>query len=206
MLEDYVVIFIGILVKMNTRKRTKNRANGFLLHDALIIIASVYIAVMLVKTGTLAGILVSALGFEFLGSFIAGLFFTSIFTTAPAIVTLGELARINSIVPVALFGALGAVIGDLIIFRFIRDKFSEHILELVSHRSAWKRMRALFKLKLFRWASLFVGGMIIASPLPDELGISLLGFSKIKTSWFIPLSFLFNFIGILLIGAVARAI
>lgn len=202
MLEDSVVLFIGILVKMNMRKRTE----GFLLHDVLIIIASVYIAVILVKTGTLANILASTLGLEFAGSFIAGLFFTSIFTTAPAIVTFGELARINSIVPVALFGALGAVIGDLIIFRFIRDKFSEHILKLVSHRSAWKRIMALFKLKLFRWASLFVGGLIIASPLPDELGISILGFSKIKTSWFIPLSFLFNFIGIVLIGLVARAI
>lgn len=185
---------------------TKNRTNGFLLHDVLVISVSVFVAVVLVKTGALATILTSTLGLEFLGSFIAGLFFTSIFTTAPAIVTLGEMARINSMVPVALFGALGAVVGDLIIFRFIRDTFSEHVMELVSHRGAWKRVRAIFKLKLFRLASLFVGGLIIASPLPDELGISLLGFSKIKTRWFIPLSFFFNFIGILLIGAVARAI
>jgi hypothetical protein len=59
---------------------------------------------------------------------------------------------------------------------------------------------------MFRLVSLFVGGLIIASPLPDELGISVWGFSKLKTAWFIPLSFFCNFVGILLIGAVARAI
>lgn len=190
----------------DTVKSRQNPTNGFLLHDMLIIALSMYVAVVLVKTGVLSNILTSTLELEFVGSFIAGLFFTSIFTTAPAIVTLGEMARINSIVPVAIFGALGAVVGDLIIFRFVRDKFSEHVFELVSHRSMWKRMKTLFRLKLFRCASFFVGGLIIASPLPDELGISLLGFSKIKTSWFVPLSFVFNFIGIVLIGLVARTI
>ena len=51
-----------------------------------------------------------------------------------------------------------------------------------------------------------LGGIIIASPFPDELGISLLGFTKTKTNAFIPVSLVFNFIGILLIGIVARTI
>lgn len=184
----------------------QNRTNGFLLHDLLIIAVSIGIAVVLVRTETLAKILISAQGPEFLGSFIAGLFFTSIFTTAPAIVTLGEIARANTIVPVALFGALGALVGDLIIFRFIRDRFAEHVMALLRHRHIGKRVGALFRLKLFRRLSFFVGGLIIASPLPDELGIGLFGFSHMKMSWFIPLSFFFNFIGIVLIGLVARAL
>ena len=183
-----------------------SRTNGFLLHDVLIIVVSIILAVILVQTEVLAEVLAATQGSQFVGSFIAGFFFTSIFTTAPAIVTLGEIARLHAILPVAFAGAMGAVVGDLIIFRFIRDRFSEHLLELFGHRSAGKRIRALFKLKLFRWVSLFVGGLIIASPLTDELGISLFGFSKIKTSWFVPLSFAFNFAGILLIGLVARAV
>ena len=67
-------------------------------------------------------------------------------------------------------------------------------------------MKALFKFKFFRWLTWLIGGLIIASPLPDELGISLLGFSKAKTSLFIVLSFVFNFLGILFIGWVARAL
>ena len=61
----------------------------------------------------------------------------------------------------------------------------------------------LFKLRSFRWLTFFAGGFIIASPLPDELGIALLGFSKLKTSLFVPLSFTFNFLGICLIGIAA---
>lgn len=182
------------------------KTNGFLLHDIVIILISIGVAVVLVKTQALANLLASTVELEIVGSFVTGLFFTSVFTTAPAIVTLGELIRLNSILPVAFFGALGAVIGDLIIFRFMRDRFAEHVMELVSHRHIGKRMGVLFRRKLFRWLSFFVGGLIIASPLPDELGIGLFGFSRMKTMWFIPLSFVFNFLGIVLIGLVARSL
>lgn len=182
------------------------RIYNSLFHDALTILFSIGVAVLLVQSDALARILDSVQAFGWAGSFIAGLFFTSIFTTAPTIVTLGELARVYDIIPVALLAAAGAVVGDLIIFRFIRDTFSEHLLELAGHRNLGKRFIALMRMRLFRWMSLFVGGVIIASPLPDELGISLFGFSKLSTSWFIPLSFLFNFIGVIIIGLVARAI
>lgn len=184
----------------------QKHGDGFLLQDVLIIAASIGVAVLLIRTDVLVTILTSAKELEFLGSFVAGLFFTSVFTTAPAVVTLGEIARANSIVPVVLFGALGAVIGDLLIFRFVRDRFSEHLLELAGHKSIGRRTRALLKMRFFRWLSLFVGGLIIASPFPDELGIGLFGLSKMKTSWFIPLSFVFNGIGILVIGLIARAL
>jgi hypothetical protein len=182
-----------------------SRTFGFL-HDIVIVLFSIGIAILLVQSDMLGKLLVSVQNFGWLGSFIAGFFFTSVFTTAPAIVMLGEIARTHAVVPVAILGAVGAVIGDLIIFRFIRDTFSEHLLALAGHRNLGKRLRALLRMRLFRWMSFFVGGLIIASPLPDELGISLFGFSKLRTSWFIPLSFLFNFAGILLIGIAARAI
>src|SRR3989338_8437814 len=184
----------------------KNSDKIFLLQDIAIIILSIILAVILVKTDALIKILTSAKELELLGSFIAGIFFTSIFTTAPAIVTLGEIARANSILPTAIFGAIGAVVGDLIIFRFVRDRLSEHLMEIIKHQGAGKRIKLLFKLKIFRWLTFLAGGLIIASPFPDELGISLLGFSKMRTLCFTPLSFTFNFIGILLIGWIAKTL
>src|SRR3989344_1298389 len=89
--------------------------DGFLMQDISIIVISVLIAFVLVETDTISRILDTTVELKLLGSFIAGIFFTSIFTTVPAIVTLGELAKINTVVPTALFGALGAVLGDLII-------------------------------------------------------------------------------------------
>jgi hypothetical protein len=185
-----------------SRTNTKN----FLMQDVAIVAFSIIIALVMTKTNLLSGLLASTESLKYLGSFVAGIFFTSIFTTAPAIVTLGEIAQSNSLFFTAIFGALGAVIGDVIIFRFIRDRLSEHLLELVKHDTASKRVKALLKLRYFRWFTFFAGGLIIASPLPDEIGIGLLGFSKMKIKTFVPISFIFNFLGILIIGLLARTI
>lgn len=185
---------------------TSKSQKKFLLQDTAIILLSVFTSIILAKTGILAKILTLTKGLEIIGSFTAGMFFTSIFTTSLAIVALGEIARVNGILSTAILGGVGAVIGDLIIFRFIRDRFSEHLLELAQHKKIWKKFRTLLKLRYFRWFTFFASGLIIASPLPDELGISLLGFSKMRMRWFIPLSFLFNSAGILIIGIIAKTI
>jgi hypothetical protein len=180
--------------------------NKNLFFDFAVIILSIYAAVFLVKTEVLEKILTSTKELEFLGSFISGIFFTSIFTVVPATVTLGQIAAANSILLTAFFGAIGAVLGDLIIFRFVRDSLSEHLKETIKIQVVSKSITELYKYKLFRWTTFLISGLIIASPLPDELGISLLGFLKIKTKWFIYISFVFNFIGLVLIGIVAKAI
>ncbi len=178
--------------------------NNFLFQDFALIVFSILLAVMMVKTGVLEDLLSSVGGGKFLGSFIAGMFFTSFFTTAPAIAALLEISQNNSIVTTALFGAFGAVIGDLVIFRFIRDRLGEHVAEVVGHNSFIKTAKTLFRLRYFRWFTFLLGGFLIASPLPDELGIGLLGFSKMKSKYFIPVSFIFNFIGIVFIGIVSN--
>src|SRR3989344_8677007 len=161
---------------MRTTK-VRNGNGNHILSDVAIIALSVLVAVLLVQTDALSGFLVSAKEVGVWGAFIAGLFFTSIFTTAPAIAALGEISLLQGIVSTALFGALGCVMGDLIIFRFVRDRFSEHVTEILSHESIWRRFHLLFKRRFFRWITFFVGGFILASPLPDELGIAVLGFS-----------------------------
>ncbi len=180
--------------------------NNFVLQDIAIITLSVLVAIILAQSDALKSILESARQLQVLGSFVSGIFFTSVFTTAPAIVALGEISRSGSILLTALFGAMGAVIGDLLIFRFIKDRLSEHLLELIKHEKGWRRVKALVKLKYFRWFTFLAGGLLIASPFPDELGVSLLGISRTKTSLFILISFFFNFVGILAIGAVARSL
>jgi hypothetical protein len=187
-------------------KKVRKGGSSGAMQDLGIVALSVAVAVLLIKTNALGNILASTQGIKFLGSFVAGLFFTSIFTTAPAIVALGEISQGYSLLLTALAGAMGAVAGDLLIFRFVRDRFSGHLLELLRVRGGGRRVRHLFKSKSFRWLTFLIGGLIIASPLPDELGISLLGFSKMKTSVFVTLSFVFNFIGILLVGLAARAL
>lgn len=195
------------LHKHAARYRAKKRGpETHFLADIGLIVLSTLLSVILAKTQIITSVLATTKELELLGTFVAGMFFTSVFTTAPAIATLGELSLGQPILITAALGAAGAVVGDLLIFRFVKDRIASDILILLEHRGTFKRFGALFKLRFFRWFTYLLGGIIIASPLPDELGISLLGFSHMKTRSFIMLSFVFNFVGVVAIGLAARAI
>lgn len=174
----------------------KNKNN--LIRDCGIIFLSIIVAVILVKTGTLKNLLAVAGDFKALASFLAGIFFVSVFTVAPASVTLVELAQSSSIVFVAFFGGLGALVGDLIIFRFLRDSFSKSLLEKIRFKEeSW--LKSISRIKIMRVLMPFVGALIIISPFPDEIGLMMMGLANVRTIIFIPMVFLFNFIGILFI-------
>jgi hypothetical protein len=188
----------------NGYMRSKN--NLLLLKDIVIILFSILVATLFIKTGVIVDMLKDHGSSPIIASLVAGFFFTSVFTTAPAIVALGEIASHNNLWTTALFGTLGAVLGDLVIFYFIKDRFSAHIAAALQHNKFKLKLRSFFQWKYMYWFTFLVGGMIIASPLPDEVGISMLGFSKIKTRWFLLVSFIFNCIGIYIIGSVASAL
>ena len=174
--------------------------------DLGIVTASIIAAWWLSKSGVLLGLLSSLDGYVWFASFVAGMFFTSVFTTAPAIVALSQIASQGGILPTAFLGALGALVGDLIIFRYIENELGGHLAELLSHRRVSRRLRALMHLPIVRYLSFLVGGLIIASPIPDEIGIGLMGAVRMDTRLFAACSFAFNFIGIIIIGLVAQAI
>ncbi|MCC7436766.1 hypothetical protein IT402_02755, partial [Candidatus Nomurabacteria bacterium] len=58
----------------------------------------------------------------------------------------------------------------------------------------------------FAWLAPVIGAIIIASPLPDEIGVGLIGISKMKNWQFLVLSFVLNSLGILLIVTLAKSI
>ena len=182
-----------------------NNHGNNLFRDLALVVLSVFIAIILAKTGTLKDLITSTQEMRFIGSFIAGILFVSVFTVAPATVALGEIAQSNSAIAVAIFGGLGALVGDFLIFRFARDRISQDFTYLVKISKS-ERLVSIFKLKLFRLLIPFIGALIVASPLPDEVGLAMLGLSRIKTSVFIPLSFLLNSAGILIIGLIAKTL
>jgi hypothetical protein len=180
-----------------------NQRKTAIYKDLGIICLSILIAVILAKTGAIKELLTATKEAEIIGSFLAGIFFTSMFTTAPATVALAEIAQSNSILLVAIFGGLGALLGDLIIFRFIKDHISEDITYLIN-KSKSKRLVSVFHLRSFKWLVPFLGALVVASPLPDEIGLTMMGLSKMKMALFVPLSFLLNSAGILIIGLIAK--
>ena len=64
----------------------------------------------------------------------------------------------------------------------------------------YKRFFAVFHRRMFRWVLPFVGALIIASPFPDEIGLGLMGLSRMRVRDLMIISFVMNAIGIACIG------
>jgi hypothetical protein len=194
----------------STLHEKRNRLSQYALRkrqaflDLSFIIVTIIVAFMIVQTGTLGDFLKFFNSMAYLGVFVAGFFFTSAFTTAFAIVTLGAFAHEIPLIPLALIGACGAVLGDYILFRFMKDRIADDISYFISAKKR-KKIATFFTSGVFRFFVPSIAAIIIASPLPDELGVSLLGISKTNSNFFV-ISFLFNAIGILLIGYTAKAL
>lgn len=180
----------------------KKISRAHLAQDILYLGLGVAIAVVFARYNAVA-YLVEIIGNTAIASFIVGIFFTSLFTVAPAGVLLAELSMYGHPIIVAIFGAMGAVVGDMVLFVFVRDRLSEDIVAFVKAGSKRIHFHHLHR-KMFRWLFPLLGAMIIASPLPDELGIMLLGFSNLKARQVVPISFVMNFIGVLLVIAVGN--
>ncbi len=146
-----------------------------------------------------------------LAAFLAGVGFSSIFTTAPAMIALGSLGAAYGPWYVAVYGGVGALLGDLVILKVMKVTASaaaQPVARIVPSPRflQLKRLRHTLShgpLKVVLW---LIGGTIIASPLPDELGLAVLGLSKVSLRFLIPISYTFNTIGIALIGFIASSL
>ncbi len=140
----------------------------------------------------------------YFGAFITGIFFVSTFTVAPAAVVLFHLANHLNAFEVAILAGLGAVVGDYVIFRFFKDRvFAE--LKPLFDRLTGSRVSELIRTPYFAWLLPVIGATIIASPLPDELGVGILGIAKMKPWKFVILSFFLNAVGIFIIVTLAKS-
>jgi len=145
------------------------------------------------------------LSLGYIGAFLGGIFFVYGFTAAPATAALLILAKQQSIFFSGIIAGVGALFGDLIIFKLLRSTFSDEI-ECLKRE---KTMMLLYRKTpdfLKKYLLPVFGGIIIASPLPDEIGVTLLAISKISTRTFIELSYLLNTAGIFIILLIGQAI
>ena len=164
--------------------RLKIVAKRHLRQDFFILLASIAVAWAIVHFGIVETLLLYTGDGVLLTGFIAGMFFTSVMTTAPAMAVLGVLSfHINPLV-LAVVGGAGAVCGDYLIFAFVRDRLGDDFAYLIK-RTGTPRFFKIFHRKTFRSVLPFIGGLIIASPLPDELGLTLLGLARMRTSRFL---------------------
>jgi len=128
--------------------------------------------------------------------------------TTPFAIGYFIVASPSNIYLAAIVGGFGALISDLLIFKVIRFSFMEEFKRL-EKTQAIKRVQVLLSNRFLSKVKIYLlwafAGFVIASPLPDELGVSMLaGLTKIKTSTLGIISFIMSSLGIfvmLLIGA-----
>ena len=133
--------------------------------------------------------------FGYLGAFIGGILFVSSFSVGTGAAILLVLAKTLSPLEVSIIAGIGGTFGDFTIFRFIRNGLIQEVTPIYKKLGGDHLTRILNK-RSFRWALPVIGAIIIASPFPDELGVTLMGISKIKTYQFIILSFILDCIGV----------
>ncbi len=171
--------------------------------NTALLVASIVFFVYLFNLSFIKALIENLGSLGYLGAFLAGMFFVSIFTVAPATLILFYLSENIGIMETSILAGLGGVLGDFIIIKSLKEGIFEELQPLFE-KFAGERMIHLFKTPYFGQLSLILGFLIIASPLPNEAGLALIGFKRIKTKKILILTFLLNVLGVASIILLAR--
>jgi len=170
-------------------------AKARLLKNLKILALIIFLSLLFEKLGLFYFIFHKFKNLGLFASFVAGMLYTSVFSGAVALVLLIELAKVLPIWQVVLFGGIGCTVADFLMVKFLRDRFSDDIIILLENKfgNIWKKTKRVNLLKII---SFFIGAVVVSSPLPDELGLTLMGFSGVKNKFFVPATFFLNIVGI----------
>ena len=149
------------------------------------------------------------LSLGYLGAFFSGFFYSYGFTAAPATAILLILAKEHNIIFASLIAGFGALIGSLIIFFYVRYTLRDELTKL-SHEPLVHKIE-VEEAKLFgkhiHEIKMAFAGFLIASPLPTEIGISLMSsIKRISIKKFAIISYLLNTAGIFVILIIGNLI
>lgn len=143
----------------------------------------------------------------YVGIVVAGALYASVFTVAFSLVALASYATDIPLPLIAILGGIGAALADSVIFSFVRDELSEVLVKWVKHLRWHNSIARVFGRPHVRNSLLVTCGIaVIGSPLPDEVGVVLLGASSIPQRAFTAIAFVANGVGIGLFAAASAAV
>ena len=171
-----------------------------LMIKSVIFIISLSVAWWIIKSGVVNQFVDSLSTLKFVAEFIAGAFYTSVLTIPIALAMFISLAPNQNPIIFALIGGLGASVVDYLLIKLYRNNVSKDLLPLTKHFKIFL-IRKTLKLLHLDFIIPVLGALIIASPLPDELGLFFLGSSNLSTRQIFILTYIFNTTGILVIVA-----
>lgn len=146
---------------------------------------------------------------SYFGIFIGGLFLAFGFS-APFAIGFLITAQPESILLATLIGGFGAMVSDMIIFKAIKFSFMNEFNQ-IKKTNTIKRINKIIKnnkhIIIKHYLLYIFAGVMIATPLPDEVGVSMLaGLTSIKPKKLAIISLILHSIAVLLILYFSRGI
>lgn len=143
--------------------------------------------------------------FGYASGVLAGALSVSFFTAAPALILLVDLAQFLDPLLLALLVALGSVVGDWLIIKFFEERIFTELAPAIEKLKLRRIKRALER-PFGRWILVIIGAFFVSSPLPDEVGLALMGVSRANRFFVLLLCFFLNFIGAFIVILTAKAL
>jgi len=161
-----------------------------------------FAGIFLYNSDVFRQIILSLGGLSYLGIFIAGILYDSTFTVSTSLVSLLIFAERFPIIPLVLIATAGAVLGDYIVFKYVKNGLVQELAPLANNiedkigRRRISYVKHLFHSKYFHWMLPVVAAIMVGSPFPNELALGILGVSGVQTRTILFISSTFNFLGI----------
>ncbi len=175
----------------------------FYLYNIIFFLVTLFVVFILLSDHKISNLIETAgLQGGLLSLFIAGAAYSSFVTSPAATAAIFFLGKVYNPFLVAAVGAAGTVVTDYLLFRFFKTKARVSLLHLAEgFKTRFKKTR-----RTLRILGTIVAGLIIASPLPDELGVAILGIENYQTKKFLLFTYVMNFLGILVISWLGSAL
>jgi len=193
-----------------TREISKTLVRKIKYPKLILLILSIFIGWLIYKDGNNFFFHQVIYELGYLGTFIAGFFFVYGFTISSSIAILLLLSPLQNFGMAGLIAFAGAVTGNLFVFRFMRISVEGELNDL-SRNKLLKIIRKMIEKRtpdfVRRYLLPALAGFIAATPLPDELAIALVSWSKdVSITVFSTVAFTINMFGIFIVLWIGRMI
>ncbi|MBI2465426.1 hypothetical protein HYV64_04765 [Candidatus Shapirobacteria bacterium] len=173
-------------------------------HNVFLLVSGVFFAIVLAYSPLLNTLLEYFSPHPLITAFIAGVLFASTFTVATGGILLIKLSEHYSPLLLILSAGMGAAFCDYLIFSLVKDKAPTHVAPVYKNMFNHSHLHKILHTHYFAWTLPVIGAIVMASPLPDEIAVSLLGISKLTDTKFILIALTSHLIGMAIVVAGSR--
>lgn len=172
-------------------------------HTTLALLALV-LFVLVIDSALIVSVIHTIDEFGYASGLLAGALSVSFFTAAPALILLIDLAQFLDPLLLAVLVATGSVIGDWLIIKFFEERIFTELGPAIE-KLKLRRLKQALSRPYGKWVLVLIGAIFVSSPLPDEVGLALMGVSKANRLFVLLLCFFLNFVGAFIVILVAKA-